>query len=153
MKRQMKVVGSEHLIPRFWVLTDYNRGQVVLVLRGSFLHHQPVSESNEIPGTMSLNEIAVDLTCEPELFEPATSCAPQDAPPAVPGDYRFPETGPPPEAMDSPIYHVHSGMLRLARAMGDVGKPVQLAVQNALHHNPGFGVSHKACYLDLLLQS
>ncbi|KAF8351089.1 hypothetical protein F5887DRAFT_1125059 [Amanita rubescens] len=116
------VVGSEHLIPRFWVLTDYNRGQVVLVLRG----------------TMSLNEIAVDLTCEPEPFKPATSYVSQDAPPAVPGNYQSPETGPPPEAVDTPTYHVHSGMLRLARAMGDVGKPVQLAVQDALHHNPGF---------------
>lgn len=40
----MKVVGSEHLMPRFWVLTDYNRGQIVLVLRGSFLHSQPVAQ-------------------------------------------------------------------------------------------------------------
>ncbi len=150
MKRQMKVVGSEHLIPRFWVLTDYNRGQVVLVLRGSFLHQKPDSESNKILGTMSLNEIAVDLTCEPEPFKPATSYVPRDAPPAVPGNYQFPETGPPLEAAGTPTYHVHSGMLRLARAMGDVGKPVQLAVQNALHHNPGFG---KACHLSLFLQS
>jgi len=28
------IVGTEHLMPRFWVLTDYDRGQVVLVLRG-----------------------------------------------------------------------------------------------------------------------
>ena len=28
------IVGTEHLMPRFWVLTDYSRGQIVLVLRG-----------------------------------------------------------------------------------------------------------------------
>jgi hypothetical protein len=29
----------------------------------------------------------------------------------------------------------------MARAMGDTGKPVQLAVKNALLHNPGYGTS------------
>jgi hypothetical protein len=28
------IIGTEHLMPRFWVLTDYNRGQIVLVIRG-----------------------------------------------------------------------------------------------------------------------
>ncbi|KAF8629600.1 hypothetical protein AX15_003345 [Amanita polypyramis BW_CC] len=122
MKEKMKatvVIGSEHLMPRFWVLTDHNRRQIVLVLRG----------------TMSLNEIAVDLTCEPEPFEPATSYTPHDEPPAGPGHYQFPFTSDGPEG---PTYHVHGGMLRMARAMGDVGKPVQLAVQEALHYNPDF---------------
>lgn len=31
------IVGTEHLMPRFWVLTDYNRGQIVLVIRGQVL--------------------------------------------------------------------------------------------------------------------
>jgi len=31
------IVGTEHLMPRFWVLTDYSRGQIVLVLRGLFI--------------------------------------------------------------------------------------------------------------------
>jgi hypothetical protein len=30
------IVGTEHLMPRFWVLTDYIRGQIVLVIRGQF---------------------------------------------------------------------------------------------------------------------
>ncbi|KZT13181.1 alpha/beta-hydrolase [Laetiporus sulphureus 93-53] len=46
-------VGSENLMPRFWVLTDHARREVVLVIRG----------------TMSLNELAVDLTCEAAPFE------------------------------------------------------------------------------------
>ena len=47
------VVGSENMMPRFWVLTDHARREVVLVIRG----------------TMSLNEVAVDLTCDPAPFE------------------------------------------------------------------------------------
>jgi sn1-specific diacylglycerol lipase len=38
-----------------------------------------------------------------------------------------------------PKYHVHSGMYRMAKAMGDVGKPVQLAVLDALYRNPDYG--------------
>lgn len=57
----------------------------------------------------------------------------------VSGDYQFPATKLPSEAMDAPTYHVHSGILRLARAMGDVGKPVQVAIHEALHRNPDFG--------------
>jgi hypothetical protein len=33
------VVGVEHLMPRFWVLTDHSRGQIVLVLRGMAVRH------------------------------------------------------------------------------------------------------------------
>ena len=29
---QFQVIGNEHLMPRFWVLTDYDRGEVVLVI-------------------------------------------------------------------------------------------------------------------------
>ncbi|KAH8985913.1 alpha/beta-hydrolase [Lactarius akahatsu] len=50
------VIGDEARMPRFWVLTDHSRQQIVLVFRG----------------TMTLNEVAVDLTCEPEEFEPAS---------------------------------------------------------------------------------
>lgn len=32
-------IGSEHLMPRYWVLTDHSRGQIVLVLRGRSLVH------------------------------------------------------------------------------------------------------------------
>jgi len=122
-------------MPRFWVLTDHGRAQVVLVLRG----------------TMSLNEIAADLTCEPEDFEPATS--PDDD--LYPGHHlsaRFVFPGPTPNksskpyrtrsrasSTTSPRYYVHGGMLRMARAMGDPGKPVQLAVREALYLNPGYG--------------
>lgn len=95
---------------------------------------------------MSLNEIAVDLTCHPESFQPART---QDAD-IDEEDYEFIETpgvhmtSPSTkqyeqESQKGPSYNVHSGMLRMAKAMGESGKPVQLAVQEALYHNPGFG--------------
>ncbi|KAJ7163837.1 hypothetical protein C8R43DRAFT_988885 [Mycena crocata] len=123
-------IGAEHLMPRFWVLTDHSRAQIVLVLRG----------------TMSLNEIAVDLTCEEEEFEPATTTTPseEDEDP-LPGHFVFPSAStrpqihfpsePPPQ---SPRHHAHGGMLRMARVMGGIGKPVQLAVHEALLHNPNY---------------
>lgn len=97
---------------------------------------------------MSLNEIAVDLTCEPEEFEPAsTSSATEEEDQPLPGQFSFPTTNALPRrfrgqsfsSTTQPRYHVHSGMLRMARAMGDVGKPVQLAVHEALHRNPDYG--------------
>ncbi|EEB96845.1 hypothetical protein MPER_03944, partial [Moniliophthora perniciosa FA553] len=90
MKADIKI-GREHLMPRFWVLTDHSRGQVVLVLRG----------------TMSLNEIAVDLTCDSEEFEPATTEVDEEM-----ESHR--------DACD-------------ARAMGEVGKPMQLAGHETLY--------------------
>jgi sn1-specific diacylglycerol lipase len=39
--RATAVIGIEHQMPRFWVLTDHSRGQIVLVLRGSSLAHTP----------------------------------------------------------------------------------------------------------------
>ena len=94
-------------------------------------------------GTMSLNEIAVDLTCEAESFEPAqTPPMTEDDEHPIPGQFTFPST---PDISESKRkervnsrYHVHGGMLRMARLMGDVGKPVQLAVLQALHNNPEF---------------
>lgn len=128
-------------MPRFWVLTDYDRGEVVLVIRG----------------TMSLNEIAVDLTCDPEVFQPAETSPTEEDETPVPGQFAFP-TFSEKEATEGddarasvPKYHVHGGMARLAKAMGSVGKPVHLAVMEALHSHPDFGEISRGtwCHLDL----
>ena len=37
MLSSSKVIGKEHLMPRFWVLTDHSRAQIVLVIRGQFI--------------------------------------------------------------------------------------------------------------------
>lgn len=135
-KAQMKneaVIGIEHQMPRYWVLTDHGRSQIVLVLRG----------------TMSLNELAVDLTCEPVDFEPAVmedesseqlptaSSWMSGIPFPSPSSFsRFPRKSF--SSTTTPLYHVHGGMLKMARIMGEVGKPVHIAVQKALSYNPEY---------------
>ncbi|KAG9317063.1 hypothetical protein JVU11DRAFT_1250 [Chiua virens] len=125
--RATAVIGIERQMPRFWVLTDHDRCQVVLVLRG----------------TMSLNELAVDLTCEPVEFEPASSAVDDRGPD---GKNPFPELKRSHgrrrssllSSFQRPRYLVHGGMLRMARVMGEIGKPVHLAVMDALSRNPGY---------------
>lgn len=112
-----------------------------------------ISFLTDLKGTMSLNEIAADLTCAPEEFEPATTDYSDTAQSPMPGTFAFPSLSQIPlssasSTMNVP-YHVHSGMLRMARAMGDAGKPVQLAVQTALHNNPDYG----SCMFKFLLFS
>ncbi|TFY82574.1 hypothetical protein EWM64_g1438 [Hericium alpestre] len=145
------VLSDQEHMPRFWVLTDHARRQIVLVFRG----------------TMSLNEIAVDLTCDPEEFEPASAHDPEpdagaeqaeedekDGTEGMPGMLPFPQM---PSAQSLKAtrmrtasfmsiasftavsrYQVHGGMLKMARAMGTPGKPVYVAVKEALKKNPGF---------------
>jgi len=113
-------------MPRFWILTDHSRAQIVLVIRG----------------TMSLNEIAVDLTCDAETFQPASTPLPTGRDHhGISGKFAFPsisEKEVPLGTTGGPKYHVHGGMLKMAKLMGDVGKPVQLAVLDALHNNPDY---------------
>ncbi|GJJ07780.1 hypothetical protein Clacol_001985 [Clathrus columnatus] len=159
------VIGDMRHLPRFWVLTDHGRRQVVLVVRG----------------TMSFNDLAVDLTCEPAPFTPATMSTPAATQAA--GDVCEAESTPsetmqssqssypdyfslrrspsvveiantvrqeekerdsdrrPKESYhvnESASYEVHGGMLLLARAMGCKGKPVHDAVLAALSKNPRY---------------
>ncbi|KIJ19785.1 hypothetical protein PAXINDRAFT_160496 [Paxillus involutus ATCC 200175] len=125
--RATAVIGVERQMPRFWVLTDHDRRQVVLVLRG----------------TMSLNELAVDLTCEPVEFEPASSASAEghhgDKVAFSGSGRRLGRRRPSLMSLSStdkhPRYHVHGGMLRMARVMGEIGKPVHVAVMDALNRN------------------
>jgi len=154
------VIGDEARMPRFWVLTDYSRRQIVLVFRG----------------TMTLNEVAVDLTCEPEEFEPAsadddvedvsggqvgssdrnTNAEVETAddsgiPRSIPSeDVRVPSAHRRPRSAsfrsvqsfeEKHRYVVHGGILQMSLAMGAPGRPVFTAVEEALSRNPGFGKS------------
>ncbi|KAI5119748.1 hypothetical protein M0805_004080 [Coniferiporia weirii] len=139
-KMPTAVVSTEKYIPRYWVLTDHGRRQVVLVFRG----------------TMSVNELAVDLTCDPAPFAPARSDGfpdgegEGDSEPIVdmPGSLPFFSDSPPPslkckrESEDSEeegeTYDVHGGILRMSRVMGAKGKPLHLAVRRALYRNKGY---------------
>ncbi|KAI0751660.1 alpha/beta-hydrolase [Daedaleopsis nitida] len=175
-------VSSESHMPRFWVLTDHVRQEVLLVIRG----------------TMSLNELAVDLTCEPAPFVlPTTDHSHTPRQPSqsssqtelqsdpkqqthrrnpswdemdeeienIPGSFPFPmdlsvpfprsrknteksrPNGTPfprsrvaSEIGDEGAYVVHGGILRMTRAMGGPGKPVHVAVRDALKKNKGYSL-------------
>ncbi|CAE6476932.1 unnamed protein product [Rhizoctonia solani] len=112
-KANTAVLGDVSRLPRFWVLTDHARKQIVLVLRGTY----------------SLNELAIDLTCEPVPFTPARetpmfmSKADSEKQTTEQGD-------------ESHI--VHGGMLKIAELMGLPGRPVHTAVAKALRKNPGY---------------
>ena len=45
-----------------------------------------------------------------------------------------------PESPGATTYDVHGGMLRMARVMGEKGKPVHTAVRDALRKNRGYGL-------------
>ncbi|TFK88081.1 alpha/beta-hydrolase [Polyporus arcularius HHB13444] len=174
-------VSSDNHMPRFWVLTDHVRREVVLVIRG----------------TMSLNELAVDLTCDPAPFilptadhsRHASSASHLSAPSEgkkgkqhsrepshdemdeevenIPGSFPFPmdlsvpfprarkdteksrSSAPLPRSPRSRLvsesgeegeYIVHGGMLKMTRAMGAPGKPVHVAVRDALKRNKGYSL-------------
>ncbi|KAG1715676.1 hypothetical protein ID866_1480 [Astraeus odoratus] len=154
--RATAVIGIERQMPRFWVLTDHDRRQVVLVLRGRyplpnwFVSDEPARVNLPFPGTMSLNELAVDLTCVPVEFSPASgSSAVNKQMHDTHGDnllsmntrqqdHRGPSLNSFLPAEKRPLYHVHGGMLRMARVMGEIGKPVHRAVADALNRNPDY---------------
>lgn len=168
------VIGDESRMPRFWVLTDHSRQQIVLVFRG----------------TMTLNEVAVDLSCEPEEFEPACGdddddeeedhvsegegdygrhdgLARANADTDMAEDSGIHGSSPPGnnQTLLVPIsrrtirsasfrsvtsfeekhrYLVHGGILKMSLAMGGRGRPVFLAVREALSRNQDYG---KFCFM------
>ncbi|CAE6535724.1 unnamed protein product [Rhizoctonia solani] len=113
-KANTAVLGDASRLPRFWVLTDHGRKQVVLVLRGTY----------------SLNELAIDLTCDPAPFTPA-----RESPFFRPGD----DSGKRSESEDE-MYIVHGGMLKTAELMGLPGKPVHAAIAKALQKHRGYSL-------------
>ncbi|CAE6380451.1 unnamed protein product [Rhizoctonia solani] len=112
-KANTAVLGDASRLPRFWVLTDHGRKQIVLVLRGTY----------------SLNELAIDLTCEPVAFTPA-----REAPIFKSKDHLDKQD----VDKETPKYIVHGGMLKTAELMGLPGKPVHMAIAKALAKNRGY---------------
>lgn len=152
------VIGDEARMPRFWVLTDHSRQQIVLVFRG----------------TMTLNEVAVDLTCEPEEFEPARAEDDDEEEDYVSDDDGNEDdletddtvSGSMPSGNEQALrvpssrrrlrsasfrsvnsfeekhrYLVHGGILKMSLAMGGRNRPVFTAVKEALSRNQGYGKS------------
>lgn len=149
--------GDTSLMPRFWVLTDHARKEIVLVLRG----------------TMSLNELAVDLTCDPTdftIYSPSNSRKKHaneqeeldmfdEELDTIPGSFPIDLSTPPPSPRNKrwgdstktsgrpsetrQTFEVHGGMLKMARAMGGKAKPVHAAVKYALKQNETYSESEK----------
>ncbi|KAN0066379.1 hypothetical protein ACQY0O_000473 [Thecaphora frezii] len=101
--------------PRYYVVTDHARKAIILVLRGS----------------LSVGDIAADLTCEsvPFSFHPSIEDAWHAAAAAQSsGVGRSDED------------FCHEGMLLTAKEIGDVGRPVHRAVSQALRANDGYAL-------------
>lgn len=117
---------------------------------------------------MSLNDLAVDLTCEPKEIK--LNCSAQADPPppfiaedscrddrsfvgvedildSIPGSYpgfldnNTASEFPPYQSqfsIDGDNYQVHGGIHKMAMEMGSIGRPVWLVVNNALKRNPSY---------------
>ena len=163
--------GAEPQMPRYWVLSDHRRKQVVLVIRGKGRTNTSIKGQNKITrsiGTMSLNYLAVDLTCESKEIDldrstqadllPSLPFAREDLYrddhsfidiedilESIPGSYpgflvndTTPELSPSPFSISGDSYQVHGGIHKMAMEMGSVGRPVWLVVMDALKRNPSY---------------
>jgi hypothetical protein len=137
--------------PRYYVVTDHTQRKIVLVLRGS----------------LTLGDIAIDLTCESANFDvhawdrdaqdDQTSMATTDDTsegPASAQDFsseamheRRENTATAAQERRSHAqareyerseYIVHEGMYETAKEIGEVGRPVHRAVRRALLAHPGY---------------
>ncbi|PWN98549.1 hypothetical protein FA09DRAFT_338404 [Tilletiopsis washingtonensis] len=128
--------------PRYYVVVDHPARRVILVLRGS----------------LSLGDIAIDLTCESADFQwredhgvempsqtPATASSSRLASDEAMPDYKD-ETGEtqprllPRSADQSTRDIVHEGMYETAKDIGEPGRPVHRAVARALRQHPGYSL-------------
>jgi hypothetical protein len=159
--------GIEPKMPRYWVLSDHRRKQVVLVIRGKAnISTQGRNKTTRYTGTMSLNDLAVDLTCEPKEIDLhlGAQADPPLPPPfvgedfyrgdnsfidvedileSIPGSYPgFLDNDTTPELSQFSIsgdnYQVHGGIHKMAVEMGSTGRPVWLVVKDALKRNPSY---------------
>ncbi|KAM0789096.1 hypothetical protein ACM66B_003153 [Microbotryomycetes sp. NB124-2] len=106
--------------PRFFVVTDYSNESVNVVLRG----------------TLSVDDIATDLACEPAPFDEslywdAASVRPRSGSSVPPTTKTEPST-------THEGYSVHGGMFEMAIAIGGHDGPLTRAVARALKKNPTF---------------
>jgi hypothetical protein len=94
--------------PRYFVITDHQTKSILLVLRG----------------TLSIDDVATDLACEPSLFDETLYW--DDV------ELEDERTG--------KQYQVHGGMFEIAQSMGGTASsPVTRAVAKALNKNEDYG--------------
>lgn len=127
--------------PRYYVVTDHKSRKIILVLRGS----------------LSIGDIAADLTCESREFyfpdpaargevDPADSATPepQQQTNSVPFPGQDASTSAraakfiDPDRSEVPL--VHEGMYETSLGVGAINRPVHRAVRSALLTNPGYNL-------------
>ena len=136
--------------PRYYVVTDHGNKKIILVLRGS----------------LTLGDIAIDLTCESANFTvddsgPSVGVDAQDAYPDEEGpepaqdfspeaikerearamaEAQEKRTEPQARPHERGQYIVHEGMYETAKEIGEIGRPVHRAVRKALLQNAGYNL-------------
>ncbi|PWN36164.1 uncharacterized protein FA14DRAFT_146375 [Meira miltonrushii] len=95
--------------PRYYVVTDHTQRKIVLVLRGS----------------LTLGDIAIDLTCESANFDEQWSDDAKD------------RSG---QGEETASFIVHEGMYETAKEIGEIGRPVHRAVRRAMLAHPGYAL-------------
>lgn len=114
--------------PRYYIVTDHSAQKVILVLRGS----------------LTLGDIATDLTCESREFyfpDPESRAGTQKSTFSVPfpADEASTSTRQSEETeTETPL--VHEGMYETALAVGSPHRPVHRAVRLALESQPGYNL-------------
>ncbi|KAK4052571.1 hypothetical protein OIO90_004340 [Microbotryomycetes sp. JL221] len=104
--------------PRFFVVTDYPNQSVNVVLRG----------------TLSVDDVATDLACEPASFDETLYW---DRP-ANASNTTVSQSSQADPSASRQGYQVHGGMYEMAIAMGGRDGPLTRAVARALRNNPTF---------------
>lgn len=108
--------------PRYYIVTDHRQRKVVLVLRGS----------------LSLGDIATDLTCESREFYFPDPAAREQRQTRVPFPAQDASTAARSHEEEVPL--VHEGMYETALSVGSPHRPVHRAVGLALEAQPGYNL-------------
>ncbi|KAK4047893.1 hypothetical protein OIV83_005075 [Microbotryomycetes sp. JL201] len=106
--------------PRFFVVTDYPNQSVNIILRG----------------TLSVDDVATDLACEPAPFDETLYWDPSSVRRDTTRTTYSSDTAQPSLAHEG--YAVHGGMFEMALAIGGRDGPLTRAVSRALKKNPTF---------------
>ncbi|PWN90924.1 hypothetical protein FA10DRAFT_229449 [Acaromyces ingoldii] len=112
--RRMRQRVARPSQPRYYVVTDHTNAKIVLVLRGS----------------LSLGDLAIDLTCESARFEWELEKQPLEDEATEESKEKAPRGS----------YIVHEGIYETAKEIGEPGRPVHRAIRAALARHPGYAL-------------
>ncbi|KAH9921553.1 alpha/beta-hydrolase [Epithele typhae] len=152
-------VSSESHMPRFWVLTDHVRQEVVLLAVDLTCDPTPFVLPNDQPPPRPapIHTLIHDRNNTRSSYDhtwnfpfPMDLSVPFPTTPSAPRSRRnsarsgsstpLPRSRVLSESIDDNVHLVHGGMIRMTRAMGSPGKPVHVAVREALRRNKGYSL-------------